>query len=363
MRYCLFPFFDQYQLLSNRFLLDGSIDYIMPLKSWEDSVMSSKRCLNDVQILPLSEDSIKYYDAIIILPFNASYADKIILDFVFTNLKNKKKVYNFHSFPMNACSSQNEFSHIKDITLYPKVNIEIANHTITPINATVIYNTSIAGSDYHTDVEFFLYRRLTEIGANVCVISASPFAELYGYVPFPINELQKISLYESAKWINKFVNELEKSRKPDIFIISIPEPVTSYNPSSDNFGIINFICTNAVLPDYTILNITLDNYSSEMLDKNIILSQKKLSCGVDAIVLSDLIFDSIAYSENITPLCEFFRGDALEQACICDRLNESPYHHGYIYNNQKKEDMELLFQKIISKVARRKSVLEYERVL
>lgn len=363
MRYCLFPFLDQYQLLINRSLVDGDIDYIMPLRSWYDAILSSERPKYGVEILPLDEDSMRYYDAIIILPFSCPHADRTVLDFILCNIKNKKTVYNFHAFPRDVYKTDEEQAIIKDVTCSSKVTVDITDYTLKSINATVIYNTSIVGGAYHADIESYLSKRLKEIGANVCVVSTSPIAQLCGYVPFPIDEFKKISLSESAKWINKFVHDLEEIRKPDVIIISMPESLISYQSNSDNIGSENYICTSAVLPDYTILNIALDNYSIVSLSEQMKKFQKRLNCGIDAVIISDQLFDSLAYWEQVTPAYEFFRSDLLEQSQICERLKESSLGENFIYNNQKAEDLELLFQNLLSKITSTHESIAYERIL
>ena len=364
MRYCLFPFFDQYQLLKHRSLLDGNINYIITLNSWYDRINSLPEKLNGVELLPYNQQSIQFYDTLIVLPHNMPNADKNIWDFVMMNLANNKTVCNYHIFSNNIPKNCKRIPYF-NTPLRNKIssNINLENYTLHSINASVIYNTSIIGGDYHTDIELFLYKRLKEMGANVCVVSACQIADLYGFIPFPLNDFKNISLYQAVAWINNFFHELEQKMKPDVFLISMPEELISHEAEKGSIGILNYICTNTVIPDYTILNILLDNYTNEILNEIISLVTHKINNGIDSVVISDILFDMVSYSDNIKPSYEFFRGSILEQALICDKLNKEMYNGGYIYNNNKIEDYERLYKSILSKITRGHRANRYERVL
>lgn len=364
MKYCLFPFFDQYQLINNGSLINGNINYIIPLKSWYDCIKSSHERLNGVEVLPFDDNSIQFYDILIVLPSNVPHANKAILDFIILNLANKKTIYNYHEFLPDVFNNKNEASIINNITYPQKIwDLDVKNYILNPIKASIIYNTSIVGGYYHTDIDLFLSKRLKEYGANICVISACPIAELYGFVPFPIKEFKNVSLFKSVQWINKFFHELDEDLNPDVFIISMPEQLIAHDSRNPSIGLANYICTNAVLPDYTIINILMDNYPDEILDENINLWKKRVSCGIDAIVLSDIIYDLVSYSSDILPSYQFFRGNMSEQALICDRMNVSSNNHGYVYNNQKIGDYELLLQNILLKITKKRKINGYEKVL
>lgn len=104
---------------------------------------------------------------------------------------------------------------------------------------------------------------------KVIQICSEPEGELLGMRPFP--EFMTNSNYNEAEKIiafNRYIEEIEKSEKPDLFIIGVPGGIKAYSRDiPEDFGILFTMVSNAVSADSLVLALPYAEYSKAELDE------------------------------------------------------------------------------------------------
>lgn len=350
MRYALFPFTDQYQLLENRVLKDGLIDYVIPLKSWYDKVSKEINQYKDIKLLDFS-NNVRLYDCLIVLPIDNNFYDEIISDFIYKNLELNIKVYNFYKF---KSEDFNTILHENYINMNnTRINLSFDKYQKPRLNKSIIFNATTVKGYYHFETDSLLYNYFSSKGVSVCVVSCCPIANLYGFERFPIEELYKCNLIDAGAWILQYIAQLEDLYNPDIFIISMPESVNPRFLSKSSECIANFVLSYYVNPDYTILNV----YGSNLIEsENLIkLAEKFFIRPIDMGIFTDIVF---GYNGNQDENGSYFRAENGEFASIYKKkIKENNSSQRKII---KKDDYLLLIKDVLNKLTKNNRGKVYE---
>lgn len=116
------------------------------------------------------------------------------------------------------------------------------------------------------DVSYYLANSFAEEGYNICHIC--PFNN-YGLTegePFPDFMFQAdYSNAEKAEFFYNYLVNKQRLNHPDLFIVSIPTALLPVNDKiRSDYGILHYLCLNAIKPDYVIVNLECKKYPPEI---------------------------------------------------------------------------------------------------
>ena len=173
---------------------------------------------------------------------------------------------------------------------------------IFPISACVIFITGLGPHIQKNELTIELYNRFNANGISVEVVSSYVGASIMGFHEFP-NFMYYNNIDECNKMIkfNHFIKDID-SKNPDIIIICLPGSVMPYPDETDvsNCGVLHFMISNIVPPDYVCCNLYAKEYSEYELIDIIEMSEKRMGKSLDGLVISDFAIDWVAYNDIIT---------------------------------------------------------------
>lgn len=161
------------------------------------------------------------------------------------------------------------------------------------INTPVVFVLGIAERTNKFAIQLALRKHLLEDGYKVTQIGTKDYCELLGFHSMPgfmygksLSEAEKITLF------NHYVKSLEVSEKPDIIVIGLPGGTMKFNNKYTNqFGIMAYEISQAVIPDASICSILYEDYKQSFFE-NVLTSLKyKLGFKVDCFNISNYQFD------------------------------------------------------------------------
>lgn len=161
------------------------------------------------------------------------------------------------------------------------------------INVPII---SICGVSEDTDkfeVSLSVREILLNEGYHVSQIGSRNCSELFGFHPFPdfmlnpsVDERKKVLLF------NRYIYQLEKREKPDIFIITVPGGIQAINNKYTNgFGILAYCAYKAFLTDFLILCTFFGANKSDILQDLSQMCQFLFNASVDCFHMSNFWLD------------------------------------------------------------------------
>lgn len=107
-----------------------------------------------------------------------------------------------------------------------------------------------------------------EKGYSIMCISEKTYGSFFNLESYPDFMIDSnVSVQEKILLFNYYVNELYRTRKPDIIFIEIPGglfPVT--NKINEDFAYQNYLVSNAINFDMCVLNMHFDNWNVEYLN-------------------------------------------------------------------------------------------------
>lgn len=152
------------------------------------------------------------------------------------------------------------------------------------------------------DIQLELRNTLLENGYAVSQIGSKQCSELFGFHSFPQFMLDNSEYKESEKitGFNKYIQLLYRKENPDVIIIGVPGGVFPFDKEfHNNFGITNFLVSNAVLPDYVIFASLYIDSLKEYLEEVKNRIANKYGYDVDRTFVSNYALDYAASkSEN-----------------------------------------------------------------
>ena len=132
-----------------------------------------------------------------------------------------------------------------------------------------------------------------EDGYNISQIGSKEYSTILGFHSFP-DFMYKSNLSEVEKIIafNHYVKNIEITEKADVIIIGIPFGIMPFdNQFNNNFGVMLYEVSNAIVPDYVILSMTFREYDSQDIDEIKKIMKYKFGCEVDCFNLSNTRID------------------------------------------------------------------------
>lgn len=218
-------------------------------------------------------------------------------------------------------------------------NMESKNLGMEEIPAPIIMVIGAGERCCKFDIQLELRGTLLENGYTVSQIGSKQYSELFGFHSFPQFMLDNSKYQESQKIIgfNKYMQLLYREENPDVIIIGVPGGVFPFDKEfHNNFGITNFLVSNAVMPDYVIFSSLYIDSLKEYLGEAEHQIANKYGYDIDRIFVSNHALDYAASkSENALTYI------TCKTASVKSKIKDSGI--GTIYDSEyKKEAMEHL---------------------
>lgn len=166
------------------------------------------------------------------------------------------------------------------------------------------------------DVQLLTHRYFLEQGYKVTQVGSKNYCECFGFHSFPTFMYENIPVSEKIVLFNHYIASLSHDEDSDVLIIGVPGGIAPLNDTYLNdFGVINFMVSNSIQPDYIVLNTTFVDYNVEYINSVTNSLQYKYGYDVDAVFLSNYSinweatesFDALTY---ITLNREFVKNEA-----------------------------------------------------
>lgn len=169
-------------------------------------------------------------------------------------------------------------------------DIDINDKTIEKVPAPIILVIGAGERCCKFDVQLELRRELRKRNYKITQIGSKNYSEFYGFHSFPDFMLSYGEDSESNKIIgfNKYILQLYKEENPDVIIIGVPGGAFPYDDFFHNeFGILNYYVSHAVMADYIIFNSLYVDNLQEYLNDVINQLYNKYDYEVDQIYVSN----------------------------------------------------------------------------
>ncbi|EPY2272402.1 TIGR04066 family peptide maturation system protein [Clostridium sporogenes] len=162
-----------------------------------------------------------------------------------------------------------------------KINVFSGEENIYTIDTPIVFVSGLSERTNKFDIQLGLRKKLLKKGYKVAQIGTKNYCELIGFHSFPqfmfssvISESRKVFLF------NQYVKMIEIEEKPDIMIIGVPGGIMPYNKEFPNeFGILAFEISQAVLPDFSIVSVLYDDFKPELF--NLLFTSCKYKLGYE----------------------------------------------------------------------------------
>jgi peptide maturation system protein (TIGR04066 family) len=171
---------------------------------------------------------------------------------------------------------------------------------IYDIETPVIFVMGMGGRTNKFEIQLSLRENLLKMGYNVSQIGSRGYCELFGFHSFPdfmysdkITESNKILLF------NHFVKNIEKTESPDLIVIGIPGGIMPINDTvTNNFGILSYEVSQAVVPDLAVFGCHCEQYNKEYFTEIKKLIKYKFNSNIECFCIANSIIDGIETKYN-----------------------------------------------------------------
>lgn len=149
------------------------------------------------------------------------------------------------------------------LTLYPGNSIQLysdidmTDKTIEKIPAPIILVLGAGERCCKFDVQLELREALQKNQYAITQIGSKNYCEFFGFHSFPdfMMDCGKYPEQEKVVGFNKYIRQLYMLENPDVIIIGVPGGAFPFDDYFHNdFGLINYSVSNAIVPDYVIYN-------------------------------------------------------------------------------------------------------------
>lgn len=291
-------------------------------------------------------------DTLIIADCKANEKFKpIILDRVYSAISKKKNIVNTYNFSNEEidiikikcdeeCVEFKNLSNpkIEDISLLNNKNLKHQEFS-TPI----IFVAGMLEGCCKFEVQLSLMENFLKRGYKVSHVGTRNYCELLGIHSFPqfmfstnISDTKKVLLF------NHYIKHIEITEKPDIIIIGIPgEIMPFYNEFRENYGIMAYLVSQAVRPDYAILNILFDNIELSYLERLSLSTRYRLGFNIDIFNITNIQFDKNNSEEMKRKIFNYLDSNFVEE--VKQKNKMSP-----VYNSLNSSDCDEIVNSIIN---------------
>lgn len=154
----------------------------------------------------------------------------------------------------------------------------------------------VAGVTPYTEkfhVQLALRKRLLDNGYKVSQIGSKEYSGLFGFHSYPLFMSEPMDNTKRILLFRKYVKYIELKEQPDIIVIGIPGGIMGINKKHHfDFGMTAYMVSQAVEPDYVIMNMLYgQNYTKEQLEEINQCCKYKLNFEIDSFHLSNSFFD------------------------------------------------------------------------
>lgn len=114
------------------------------------------------------------------------------------------------------------------------------------------------------------------------------YCEYLGFHSFPNFMYSNLQVTDRILGFNHYIYELSKSENADVIIIGVPGGLMPYSEKYNNdFGYLNFMVSNAVVPDYVVLATTYVDYNRDYINAIVDSLRYKYEYDVDAVFIGN----------------------------------------------------------------------------
>lgn len=215
------------------------------------------------------------------------YFDKIILfpyyEYEFVNkeyIKNICEIFNYN---------------LKDEI--PKKEIK---NIIKQINVATIFVGSIYGNIRTFETGYGLHNYFLSENINSIYFSSNNFEDIEKNV-YSLKEilLLKVDIFEKYCKIRDYIYETIYKKNPDIIIINIPDELSNVDEFMiGEYGLKYFMFYNFIHPDYSILNIFINDFEENALKQLLININNRAFSSIDLFCLTDYFYENHNEFEN-----------------------------------------------------------------
>lgn len=184
--------------------------------------------------------------------------------------------------------------HIKFTDFYANgKTIRSITSKLMDIQAPVLFIGSLAENCNKFEIQLALRKALIKDGYRIGQIGTKNYCELFGFHSFPefmfskeYTEVEKVLLF------NKYVYDIEENEHPDLILIGLPGSLVAFSNTIHNkFGIISYLISQALNPDFVIISTLFDYYEPVFFEKVSKSIRYKLGYEIDCFNISNCVMD------------------------------------------------------------------------
>lgn len=176
---------------------------------------------------------------------------------------------------------------------------EIKN-IVKQINIATIFVGSIYGNIRTFETGYGLHNYFLSENINSMYFSSNIFEDIEKNV-YSLREilLLKIDMFEKFHKINDYIYETIYRINPDIIIINIPDELSNVDEFMiGEYGLKYFMFYNFIHPDYSILNIFINDFEENELKQLLLNINNRAFSSIDLFCLTDYFYEKHNEFEN-----------------------------------------------------------------
>jgi len=223
------------------------------------------------------------------------------------------------------------------------------NPTIAPLETPIVV---IAGLWEETDkfeASLVLREKFIENNYRITQVGSRNCCELFGFHSFPGFMLDPcVDAADKVVYLNRWIQQLAKTEKPDIIILTIPGAIQNLNEKfTKGFGILPHIVFQAVMADFFLFCTMYDEGSLQFLQEISTMCQYRFDCKVDCYHMSNLLFDLNASKERSQVMIDRVYRETVSEA-LDKGYKDSPIP---IVNLLDQQSWDKLFELVMNKLS------------
>lgn len=199
------------------------------------------------------------------------------------------------------------------------------------ITVPVIFVAGVTPYTEKFQVQLALRKKLRENNYQVSQIGSKRYSRLFGFHPYPAFMNSSMDNEQKIISFQKYVKYIGAKEHPDLILVGIPGGIMAVNKKHHfDFGVTAYMISQAVDPDYVIMNMLYSkSHTEEELEEIKQVCRYRLNFEIDCFHLSNtlldpssLAFDSIKfiklgkreYENKVDDLYDFLNPDDMDKA-------------------------------------------------
>lgn len=149
------------------------------------------------------------------------------------------------------------------------------------------------------DVQLLIRNIFINNGYSVTQIGSKKDSEYYGFHSIPQAMFEnEISDTEKVYFFNQYIANLCNTENSDVIVIGVPGGVCPYDTRyHNNFGVLNYLISNAIIPDYVVYNSVYCDYPEKYLAEIREMIKYRFGYTVDAVFISNFYINRDATND------------------------------------------------------------------